>query len=195
MKITKDYKQVDLLVSRWMQMEEEEAAAAEEWQPMALWFSAELQCWNRSWSMIRDESKENLSGKNAPTLSAGILFFISCQSKSAGAQLIYTVKPFSRCYDSIHQELLILCSPFQHLFGFVCIVCARCVLTESSLGQMFSPLTCSCLVQEEIWGHVEFWSLLPADWTPDAPQQPVHHDHVQRALRGRWPAHKHRAVL
>lgn len=38
MKITKDYKQVDLAVYRWIQMEEEE-----EWQRMALWFSAELQ--------------------------------------------------------------------------------------------------------------------------------------------------------
>lgn len=186
MKITKDYKRVDLAVSRWIQMEEEE----EEWQRKALWFSAELQCWNWSWSMIRDERKENLSGKNAPTLSAGILFFISCQSKSAGAQLIYTVKHFSRCCDSIHQELLILDSSPQRPFGFVFIACTRCVLPESSPGQMFSPLTCWCLVQEEIWGHVEFRTLLPADWTPDAPQQPVHHDHIQRALRGQWPAHK-----
>lgn len=41
MKITKDYKQVDLAVSGWIQMEEEEE---EEWQRKALWFSAELQC-------------------------------------------------------------------------------------------------------------------------------------------------------
>lgn len=57
--------------------------------------------------MITDESKENLSGKNAPILSAGILFFISCQSKSAGAQLIYTVNNFTRCCDSIYQKLQI----------------------------------------------------------------------------------------
>lgn len=31
--------------------------------------------------MIRDESKEDLSVKMALTLSAGILFFISCMSK------------------------------------------------------------------------------------------------------------------
>lgn len=42
MKITKDYKQVDLAVSGWIQMEEEEEE--EEWQRKALWFSAELQC-------------------------------------------------------------------------------------------------------------------------------------------------------
>lgn len=155
---------------------------------MALWFSAELQCWNWSWSMIRDESKENLSGRNAPTLSAGILFFISCQSKSAGAQLIYTVKHFSRRCDSIHQELGILFSSLHRLLGCAYVVCTGCVLSESSPGQMLSPLTCCCLVQEEIWGHVEFWTLLPADWTPDAPLQPVHHDHIQRALRGQWPA-------
>lgn len=37
MKITENYKQVDLAVYRWIQMEE-----TAEWQRMALWFSAEL---------------------------------------------------------------------------------------------------------------------------------------------------------
>lgn len=113
MKITENYKQVDLAVYRWIQMEE-----AAEWQRMALWFSAELRSWNWSWSMIKDESKENLSGKNAPTLSAGIRFFISCQSKSAGAQLIYTVKNFTRCCDLIHQELQILFLSLHRLVDF-----------------------------------------------------------------------------
>lgn len=46
------------------------------------------------------------------------------------------------------------------------------------------PLTSSCLDQEEIWGHAESWPLLSAHWTPDAPLQPVHHDNLQRAVRG-----------
>lgn len=67
----------------------------------------------------------------------------------------------------------------------------QCVLPESRRGQVSSPLTCWCLFQEENGGHDEFWTLLSADWTADAPLQPVHHDHIQRALWGRWPTNTH----
>lgn len=51
------------------------------------------------------------------------------------------------------------------------------------------PLTSRCPDQEESGGHAESRPLLSAHRTPDAPLQPVHHDNLQRALRGQCSAH------
>lgn len=72
------------------------------------------------WSEMKAKKKK-LSGKNAPTLSAEIFFFISCQSKSAGAQLIYTWKfhPLLRLNSSRVADFVLVTSSTSRLVEFL----------------------------------------------------------------------------